>query len=372
MVKIAVFVGTRPEIIKMCPVIEAMLNASFAKLIFAHTGQHYAWNLSKSFIEELKLPEPEYFLDVGSGSHARQTARIMERSERVLVDEHPDMVLVQGDTNSALGVALASAKVRIPVGHVEAGCRSFDKRMPEEINRIVIADCASIHFAPTHSCVQNLRAEGIHPRSIHLTGHPIVGLVRRLVDSDDGGNTLNRFGVTRQGYVLLTVHREENADDPLRLRRIVKAACDIDVPVLLPVHPRTRKNLRRFGIPIRGITAIRPIGYVDTLNLIRNARLVVTDSGGIQQESYLLKTPCITLRERTEWPETVAAGVNFLAGSNMRGLAGLCQEVLENEGRIRRRFKHARQIFGGPRSATNILIQLKMYLKRQPHGQHLT
>ncbi len=355
--KIAIIVGTRPEIIKMHPIIKEVKTRNNLELLLIHTGQHYDWNMSNLFIEELELPQPNVFLNVKSGSHGAQTARIIARSERVLGEERPDIVLVEGDTNSSLGAALAASKLKIPVGHVEAGCRSFDKNMPEEINRVLIADLAKLHFAPTETCVQNLIREGVPREQIHFTGHPIVDLLHQ-VQNKIGKNILAKFGLKAKKYYFVTLHREENVDNKDILEGILRALLMLSQskPVIFSVHPRTRKFIKKFRFKkyLKKLTITSPVGYFGSLSLIKYAKIVLTDSGGIQQEAALLETPCITLRISTEWIETVDSGVNFLARSENQIIA--TTRKLESEfNEIMSKSRLVKKVFGEPFVSSKIV-----------------
>lgn len=346
--KVAVVTGTRPELIKMQPIIKEIQRRDDLKLIFLHTGQHYDWNMSNFFIKELELPKPNFFLNVKSGSHGVQTARTITNCERVLKTEKPDIVLIEGDTNSALGTALAAAKIKIPVGHVEAGCRSFDKSMPEEINRILIADLASIHFAPTKTCVQNLVEESIPKEQIYHTGHPIVDMLHQF-QSKVNQRIIDKFGLKAKKYYLVTIHREENVDDKGKLEGMLEALSRLakSRSVIFPVHPHTSKCIKRFGFEkyLKNLKIVHPVGYLEALSLIKYARIVLTDSGGIQQEGALLETPCITLRSNTEWIETVNYGVNFLTRSG-EDITVLAKKVENEYEKIKNKFGPLKKAFG--------------------------
>lgn len=347
--KISVFVGTRPEIIKMQPVIKEVQKSKH-ELTFVHTGQHYDFTMSNVFVNELELPKPDYFLNVKSASQGVQTGRIIARSERILKNEMPNIVLVQGDTNSALGAAIASSKLGISVGHVEAGCRSFDKSMSEEINRVLISDVATFHFAPTHNCVENLRREGISSSQIFLTGHPIVDLLKEITTKKTNYNNLGKLGNSFKGYALVTVHRRENIDNKDKISDILVALDQISrkVPVIFPCHPHTRSQMDKFGLTnyLKSLKVVQPVGYLESLSLIKGARFVLTDSGGIQQEASLLGTPCITLRDVTEWIETVEAGVNFIVGHRSKWIIKAVENVQRNYSVIMQRFNSTQNLFG--------------------------
>jgi len=317
---ISIILGTRPEIIKMAPVIRAC-HKKAKEYFVLHTGQHYSYGMDRIFFEELELPAPDHNLDVGSGSHAEQTGKIMAGIERVLAADPPDIVLVQGDTNTVLAGALAAAKLHIPVGHVEAGLRSFDRRMPEEINRVV-ADHISDHlFAPTRLARKNLLYEGIDAKKIHVTGNTVVDAVfqnRKIAKKRT--TVLRDMGLTPHNYFLVTAHRAENVDVKEHFTGIINALESLaeryGMPVIFPMHPRTRKMMETFKISARGITIVPPTGYLDFLGLEAQARLILTDSGGVQEEACILNVPCVTLRDNTERPETVDAGANVLAGTD--------------------------------------------------------
>jgi len=353
--KVIVALGTRPEIIKMSPIISEILARDHIELYLVHTGQHYEVKMSEIFFRELGIPTPHAYLGVGSGSDCEQLSKIMNRAEQVL-REGADIVLVEGDTNSALGMALSSVKCGMPVGHVEAGCRSFDRDMPEEVNRVLIADLASFHFAPTKTAVKNLLREGVPRDSIFLTGHPIVDVIHKMINRVSSSHIIDKFGLKDKDFIVATVHRRENVDRLNVLRNIVFFICMITqyYPVVFPLHPRTFKCLRKFRLydaldGQKNLYLIPPVGYVDMLALIKHAKVVVTDSGGVQQEAYLLNTPCITMRKTTEWVETVEAGVNFLARPDDKAcLIRVFKEVVDRLDEIMLRFKNKKNIFGMP------------------------
>ncbi|MDD3136258.1 MAG: UDP-N-acetylglucosamine 2-epimerase (non-hydrolyzing) [Methanoregula sp.] len=316
---IAIVLGTRPEIIKMSPIIREC-EAKQIDYFILHTGQHYSYEMDRAFFCDLALPEPKYNLDVGSGSHAEQTSRILTGIERVLEKEAPDIVLVQGDTNTVLAGALAAAKLHIPIGHVEAGLRSFDRQMPEEINRVVADHISDLLFAPTETARQHLLHEGIPHDKILVTGNTVVDAVfQSLAIARTKSNITETLGIMPKGYFLVTSHRQENVDSPETLHEIIRALLAIhaeySLPVIFPMHPRTKKMAQQFQLPLCGITVIDPTGFFDFLQLESNARLILTDSGGVQEEACILGVPCVTLRNTTERPETIDAGANLLAGT---------------------------------------------------------
>ncbi|VVB70268.1 UDP-N-acetylglucosamine 2-epimerase [uncultured archaeon] len=317
---IAIVIGTRPEIIKMAPVIRECQRRGLDYFLL-HTGQHYSYEMDRVFFEQLELPPAEFNLDVGSGTHADQTGRIMTGIEKVLMRAMPDLVLVQGDTNTVLAGALAASKLHIKIGHVEAGLRSYDRSMPEEINRVVADHISDYLFAPTENSKLNLINEGIPEEKISVTGNTIVDSVyqNRLI-ADRKVNVLRDLGLRPRDYFLVTAHRAENVDNSSRLKEILKGLhlikSEFGLPVLFPMHPRTRKMVHEFGFELDGIMDIDPLGFLQFLQLEANAKIALTDSGGVQEEACILGVPCVTLRDNTERPETLDVKSNILAGAN--------------------------------------------------------
>lgn len=313
--KIAVAVGTRPEIIKMSPVIRELQRRENAGYYVIHSGQHYSYRLDRIFFEQLKLPRPKYRLEVGSGHPARQTALIIAGAEKVFLRNRPDVVLVQGDTNTVLGVAVAASKLGIPVGHVEAGLRSYDRSMPEELNRRLTDHCSDYLFAPTADARDILLGEGIPRKRVLVTGNTIVDAVLQNIKYARKPAHARKL----REYVLVSLHRQENVDDPKRFRNIaesLKQVCEkFRMPVIYPIHPRSKKMARKFGIDFGPTTVVQPTDYFTFLGMQKDASLVMTDSGGIQEEACILGVPCVTLRDNTERPETVRAGSNMVAGT---------------------------------------------------------
>ena len=322
--------GTRPEIIKMSPVIR-VLEARHLDHFVLHTGQHYSYNMDRVFFESLGLKPPDHNLGVGSGSHAEETAKMLVGIEKILVQEKPEAILVEGDTNTVLAGALAASKLHIKVGHVEAGLRSFDMKMPEEVNRIVADHVSDLLFAPTKVSEKNLLREGIDPRKIHVTGNTIVDAVQQNLELAMKAE-LPR-GLATERYVLATLHRQENVDDPARLKGLMEALARVheafEMPVLYPIHPRARKRLAEFGVRAgEGVVLAEPVDYLTFLRLQKEATLVLTDSGGVQEEACILGVPCVTLRENTERPETVEVGANSLAGTDPASVLSAAKEML--------------------------------------------
>lgn len=318
--KIAIILGTRPEIIKMSPIIRE-LDEQSANYFIIHTGQHYSYNMDKTFFEQLQLPPARHNLEIGSGSHADQTSRMLASIEKVYLQEKPDVILVQGDTNTVLAGALAASKLHIKVGHVEAGLRSWDKGMPEEINRILTDHCSDYLFAPTPKARDILVSEGIPESTIFITGNTIVDAVyQNLEISYAYGNILESLNLQPKHYFLVTIHRSENVDDPARFNSIL---CTLDrfpsiyqLPVIYPIHPRSQKMMQKFHLSARNLTIIEPTDFFSFIQLEKHARLILTDSGGVQEEACILGTPSVTLRENTERPETLEVGASILAGSS--------------------------------------------------------
>lgn len=317
--KIVTVVGARPQFVKASVVSRALAKTPGINEFVVHTGQHYDKRMSRVFFDELQIPKPAVNLQIGSGSHGAQTGRMLERIEQILLDERPDAVLVYGDTNSTLAGALAAVKLHIPVAHVEAGLRSFNQRMPEEVNRILTDRISTLLFCPTTAAVENLRNEGLTD-GVELVGDVMYDCVKFFSDRALKTVTiLNDVHIEPSRYVLMTCHRAENTDDPARLRAIMAAAEEIgrQTPVVFPMHPRTARKLDEFDIaPPESLRIIEPVSYLEMLRLETDAAVIITDSGGVQKEAYIVGVPCITLREETEWVETLSENANILAGAD--------------------------------------------------------
>lgn len=328
MPKITVTLGTRPEIIKMAPVIRELENRR-ADFFVLHTGQHYSYNMDGVFFEQLKLPQPRHNIQAGSGFHAEQTAKILVGAASIFQQEKPEIVLVEGDTNSVLACALAAAKLHIKVGHIEAGLRSYDRTMPEEINRILADHCSDYLFAPTEKAKTILLGEGIPKEKVFVTGNTIVDAVyqnRQL--AEEQSRILAKLQLSPQKYFLVTLHRQENVDSPARFGSILtaleKVTAEFRMPLIYPIHPHSRKRLNELvlsgveglNLAVPKLTLIEPLDFLDFLQLESNARLVLTDSGGVQEETCILGVPCVTLRDNTERPETVEVGASIVAGTS--------------------------------------------------------
>ena len=317
--KVLTVVGARPQFIKAAPVSRVLRQENVEILV--HTGQHYDDQMSAVFFHQMQIPEPDYHLGVGSGSHGHQTGQMLERIEDALLAEKPDWVLVYGDTNSTLAGALAAVKLHIPVAHVEAGLRSYNREMPEEHNRVLSDHCADLLLCPTQTAVDNLVREGI-TQGVHLVGDVMYDAALQFSEiAVQHSAILQELGLKSEGYLLATVHRPYNTDNPENLHNILTAFAEMEEPVVFPVHPRTRQRIIELGLGMQQFVSsnlylIDPVGYFDMLTLEKNARIILTDSGGVQKEAYFFAVPCITLRPETEWIETVRAGWNQLVDAD--------------------------------------------------------
>lgn len=319
--KIASIVGARPNFVKLAPV-SRELQKTFDEIII-HTGQHYDYEMDRIFFDELGIPDPDYHLNIGSGSHGRQTGEMLKQIEEVLVKEKPDLAIVFGDTNTTLSGALSAAKLHIKVAHIEAGLRSYNRLMPEETNRVLTDHCSDYLFCPTPTAVEVLAGEGIR-EGVYLTGDVMVDILNECTDiAKSHSNIVEKLDLNSDPFILSTIHRAENTDNPRRLKNIVEALCDIGKSqvVVFPCHPRTEKQLKQNDLWNKLTDIIKvtqPVGYLDMLVLEMKAFKIMTDSGGVQKEAYLFGIPCITMRDETEWVETVNDGWNVLAGADKR------------------------------------------------------
>ena len=320
----------------MSPIIRECeaLNLDFFIL---HTGQHYSYNMDKVFFEQLKLPSAKYNLDIGPGSHAEQTGNMLIGIEKILQEEEPDVVLVEGDTNTVLAGAIASVKLGIPVGHVEAGLRSYDRNMPEEINRILADHSSTYLFSPTEKSKEILLQEGVDREKIFLTGNTIVDAVfQNLQLSKNKFSILNELNLKRKKYFLVTIHRQENVDNKTRFSKIIDGLDklkELGFEIIYPIHPRAKKQLELFGLKNKFVKLIEPLDYLSFLQIENNARLILTDSGGVQEEACILGVPCVTLRDNTERPETLDVGANILAGMKPNEIFEKSNLMLHNHNR---------------------------------------
>lgn len=350
--KIATVVGARPQFVKAGVVSRAIAQHTGLKEVLVHTGQHFDANMSEIFFQQLGVPQPDYLLDIHGGTHGSMTGRMLAEIERVLLAERPDRVLVYGDTNSTLAGALAAAKLHVPVAHVEAGLRSFNMRMPEEINRILTDQLSDILLCPTETAMKNLQAEGFSnkPARTVNVGDVMQDSALLFAASATRPATLSEG----DGFILATLHRAENTDDPVRLRAIVEAINelhDTSAPVVLPLHPRTRDVVNRLGIPLR-CRLVDPVGYLEMLWLLKHCGLVLTDSGGVQKEAFFFGRFCVTLRDQTEWVELVDAGVNALVGADRGQILAVSKEKLGT------RVKDVANLYGGGMAAAAVAREL--------------
>lgn len=312
-------VGARPQFIKCAPLSRIIRKEH--NEILVHTGQHYDSEMSDIFFKELNIPEPDYNLGVGSSSHGDQTGKMLIEIEKILLNEKPDFVLVYGDTNSTLAGALAASKMHIKIAHVEAGLRSFDRTMPEEINRVLTDHVSDLLFCPTETAALNLKKEGIIKGVYNVGDVMLDALKYNLKVAEDKATILKDLDLNSNEYIIATVHRALNTDSFENLSSIVNAFCDAAIPVVFPVHPRTEKYLKQYGLwekLYEKVKVIPPLGYLEMLNLMEHAKKIITDSGGVQKEAYMLGVPCITMRDNTEWVETIEDGGNVLVGANYR------------------------------------------------------
>ena len=353
--KLSIILGTRPEIIKLSPIIRECEKLGLNYFIL-HTGQHYSYQMDKVFFDQLTLPEPLYNLAVGSSSHGKQTGEMLAGIEQILQKESPDVILVEGDTNTVLAGALAAAKLGIKVGHVEAGLRSYDRRMPEEINRILVDHCSDFLFVPTSHSKEILLKEGIAEAQIFVVGNTVVdAVIQNLVLSKSKAQTNKALTIVEDEYILATVHRQENVDSRERFRGIIKGLAKVQaefrIPLIYPVHPRAERRLKANSDDLANLQLIEPVDYLSFLQLEQNARLVLTDSGGVQEETCILGVPCVTLRDNTERPETLEVGSNILVGTDP-------ERILEGARIMSNRTKQWRNPFGDGKTAKRIIETL--------------
>ncbi len=339
MKKIMNVVGARPNFMKIGPIQREMnrRNSEFQPVL-VHTGQHYDEKMSKLFFDDLQLPKPDVYLGVGSGSHAGQTAKIMIDFEKVCLEHKPDMVLVVGDVNSTVACSLVASKLWIPVIHVEAGLRSFDRKMPEEINRLVTDALADYLFITEKAGIENLKNEGVDDSKVHFVGNVMIDSLAFFLEKARESDILKKLELREKNYALVTLHRPSNVDEPENFLKILTAFEQIEkeIPIVFPIHPRTRKNIERFGLEdrvkaLKNLKLLPPIGYLDFMNLTQNCKFVMTDSGGIQEETTYLGIPCMTLRENTERPITIEVGTNELVGPNTEQILNFAQKMLSGQ-----------------------------------------
>jgi UDP-N-acetylglucosamine 2-epimerase (non-hydrolysing) len=328
--KVLNIVGARPNFMKIAPIVEEMRNAGGLDHLLVHTGQHYDEGMSDVFFRDLGIPVPDIHLGVGSGSHAQQTARVMIEFEKVCVERKPDLIVVVGDVNSTMACSIVAAKLLIPVAHVEAGLRSFDRTMPEEINRLVTDALAELLFTTSRDANENLEREGVSAGKIHFVGNVMIDTLLKHREKAASLDVMPRFGLQPAGYALVTLHRPSNVDDAAVLRGILEALDEISksMPVLFPMHPRTAKRVQEFGLNCGGLRIVDPLGYLEFLNLTAHAGMVLTDSGGLQEETTILRVPCLTLRHNTERPVTITHGTNIMVGPDKSRIIDAARRVM--------------------------------------------
>jgi UDP-N-acetylglucosamine 2-epimerase len=353
MVNICLVLGTRPQIIKSAPLIHELSSNNNVNLKIIHTGQHYDYEMSRAFFEELLIPDPYCNLNVGAGSHAHQIAKIVQRLGKVLPELRTDLVLVPGDTNSALASALTSVKVGVPVAHIESGARCYDMLMAEEVNRRVVDHVSSILFAVSENCLNNLEKESVLGKTV-LSGDTMYDVFLQEHRAIRKSEILEKIGVKE--YCVLTLHRAENVDDTDRLRALLGSLNRVrSKKIIFPVHPRTRRAMKKSMIKFDNLVAIDPLPYNDMMRLVQGSTFVLTDSGGLQKEAFWCKTPCITLRERTEWVETTDLGVNFAAGTAEKDVLVAIQALLKNYDAVKAKFDKIGNPYGNGHASQKII-----------------
>ena len=355
--KIFTVIGARPQFIKAAVVSRALAeHRPDVREILVHTGQHYDANMSDVFFDELNIPRPDHNLGVGGGTHGQNTGRMIEKLEALMLAENPDWVLVYGDTDSTLAGALAAAKLHIPVAHVEAGLRSFNRRMPEEINRVLTDHVAALLFAPTELARTNLRKEGIAEEKIHVVGDVMYDAALFYKERARKPDWFEALGIALNEFVLCTIHRADNTDDQERMQGILEGLEGAGLPVILPLHPRTRNKLQQMNLQLpANINVVDPVGYLEMVWLEANCKLVATDSGGVQKEAYFHQKPCVTLRDETEWVELVDEGFNQL----VRADAGLIAKALLESSTS----DFSKLLYGDGRSAIGLVKKLDLLSK---------
>ncbi|WP_299434126.1 UDP-N-acetylglucosamine 2-epimerase (non-hydrolyzing) [uncultured Aquimarina sp.] len=354
MIKILTIIGARPQFIKAATISRVIKNTENILEIIVHTGQHYDDNMSKIFFEEMDIPKPHYNLGIGGGLHGQQTGEMLINIEKVLIDEKPTVIIVYGDTNSTIAGALAATKLHIPVVHIEAGLRSFNKKMPEEVNRIMTDHISDKLFTSTDAAIENLKNEGICDTKIHKVGDVMYDAALFYKEKAvHNSKIIEELNLTNNDFVLATVHRAENTDSKERLSRILHELDQIStkINVVLPLHPRTKQKIEEYKIITKNITFINPIGYIDMVMLERTCKMIITDSGGIQKEAFFHKKPCITLRSETEWVELVASGCNSLWTDEI-SLMDLYDKVIDTELNLSHNF------YGDGNAASLIIDQI--------------
>ena len=335
MKKILLVVGGRPNFIKIRPLLKELKKSRKFKYALVHTGQHYDFRMSQIFFQELKIPKPRHNLNVGSDSPVSQLAKIIERLEKVILAEKPDLVAVVGDINSTLAGALTASKMEIPIVHIEAGLRSFNRKMPEEINRVIVDHLSDFLFVSDPAGIKNLIKEGVPKNKIFYAGNIMIDTLKNFQFSIFNFQTYKKFGLEKKNYAVLTLHRSENVDNKEIFRKIINILEKIKIKIIWPLHPRDKKQIIRFGLldrikKIKNLEILNPLGYLDFLSLINKALVVLTDSGGVQEETTFLNVPCLTLREETERPITVSQGTNIIVGTDEKKIIGQINKILKS------------------------------------------
>lgn len=361
--KIVITLGTRPEIIRLAPIINKIRKDKNVEVKVVYTGQHYDYLMSDVFFNELNVSPPDVNLRIGSGNHSEQTAKIMIAIEKYFYKYRPDMVVVFGDTNSSLAVALAAVKQKIPLTHLEAGCREGEMDIPEEINRRLIDHCANLLVAVSDSCVDNLKNEKVLG-DIYNCGDPLLETFNNFFKTEKGSNRLKDFKLNKKEYIFMTLHRDKNVDDLKKLKQIIDGITVTQTPILFAVHPRTKKQLDHLNFQKHktiNIIFSEPLSYSEVIYITKNARLVITDSGGLQKEAFWCKTPCITIRENTCWPETVKLGGNFLVNANKNEISNKIKFITNNESKIFNKLNKAKNPYSKPSITHNTIKLIKEY-----------
>lgn len=362
--RVAYIIGTRPEVIRSATLIKALKSDDSIVFSLVHTGQHYDYLMDKVFFEEFHLSDPDINLEIGSGSHSEQTAAIMVKLEKYFEEFKPDIVAVFGDTNSSLAAAITTVKMGIPLAHIEAGCREYEMDMPEEINRRLIDHCSNVNLTVSELCSDNLKAEKV-AGDVIFCGDPLYDVYKECSQTDGDSEILKEFGLEPDKYAVMTAHRGKNVDDDDNLRNIFSAVSHFgDIPVIFPVHPRTKKHIDEFYLSKENVSNLimtRPLNYHEMIQVVKNSKFAITDSGGLQKEVYWSKKPCVTLRDHTAWIETVNEGVNFLSKPESGAIISKIDHILDNYDEIVSLFSDNSDVYGSGDITGRIVSNLKKY-----------
>jgi len=360
--KIVVIIGTRPNFIELAPIIHELNKIRKKTILIYNTGQHYDKEMSEVFFNQLEIPKPHRNFEIGSGLHGEQTSKIITKCEQSLLEDSPDVIIVEGDTTSSFAAALTAVKLKIPIIHLEAGCRAYDKNIPEEINRIVISHISSLHFPPTETCKNNLIKEGIDPKEIKFIGHPLVDSVNLVREKMKPISEILNLDLSESNYFFVTVHRDFNTDNPNRLESILKTLDEIskDRTIIFPIHPRTRKNITKFHLEkyLERIISLPPVDYLTSLTLIKNAYAVISDSGGLSKECSIFAIPHISLRENTEWIETLNGFANQLAFSKDNTILNCLNNLNSNYLEIKKTCISMKSLLGNSGTSKKIVDEI--------------